>query len=255
MSTNPAPTPTLKCKECSYENEPERVYCHNCGAKLDRSVLPKEEQIRRESPEKARKRIMRMTNPGDSVLKRELSAFVKTMVFALLMAMLVQMVRPPDNLPPAKSDALPRLVASDLGDLADSPTPKAGSFTEAEINNYLKSGKVVAKGNLPGVEFKRAFVDLEPGTVRVVMEKAVFGYSLYVGALYRTEASNGVLIFTNTGGNIGRLPIDPHIMDRAAPFFFSALGEALTRERGMLAQMQTIIVRKDRVDLISKGKK
>src|SRR3954447_3928766 len=102
MSTNPAPSQTLQCKECQYENEPERVYCHNCGAKLDRSVLPKEEQIRRESPEKARKRIKRMTNPGDSVFKRELEAFVKTVIFALLAAILVQMVRAPENIPPVK---------------------------------------------------------------------------------------------------------------------------------------------------------
>ena len=31
-------TPKLTCGQCGYENEPERVYCHNCGTKLDRSV-------------------------------------------------------------------------------------------------------------------------------------------------------------------------------------------------------------------------
>src|SRR3954465_14490053 len=118
-----APEPqaiTLTCKDCGYNNEPERVYCHNCGAKLDRSVLPKEEQLRRESPEKARKRIMKMTNPGSSVVKRELSAFVKTIVFALLAAILIAMVRPPETVPPMQSEAPARLLASDLSDLAQS---------------------------------------------------------------------------------------------------------------------------------------
>src|SRR3954470_20899329 len=112
MSTNSAPAPTLQCKECEYQNEPERVYCHNCGAKLDRSVLPKEEQIRRESPDKARKRIMKMTNPGASRVRRELGALVKTLIFAALVACLVQALRAPDHLPPAKSDAPARLLAS-----------------------------------------------------------------------------------------------------------------------------------------------
>ena len=27
----------LVCPDCRHENEPERIYCHNCGARLDRS--------------------------------------------------------------------------------------------------------------------------------------------------------------------------------------------------------------------------
>ena len=29
----------LICPECQHENEPERMYCHSCGARLDRSKL------------------------------------------------------------------------------------------------------------------------------------------------------------------------------------------------------------------------
>jgi hypothetical protein len=254
MSTNPAPTPTLQCKECEYQNEPERVYCHNCGAKLDRSVLPKEEQIRRESPDRARKRIMKMTNPAASVLRRELGALVKTVIFAVLAAMLVQALREPENLPPAKSNALPRLVASDLGNLADSATPQAGSFTEAELNTYLKS-KVMPKGSMPGVEVKRAYIDLEPGTVRIGLEKAIYGYSIYMGSLYHVEASNGVLVVVNIGGNIGRLPIHPLIMERVSPWALGSLSDAMQREFALIKKMQTVLVRKDRVDMVSKGRK
>jgi hypothetical protein len=254
MATNPASSPTLQCKECEYQNEPERVYCHNCGAKLDRSVLPKEEQIRRESPDRARKRIMKMTNPAGSVARREIGALVKTVVCAVLVAMVVQALRAPANLPPPKSDALPRLVASDLGDLAEAPMPRAGAFTEDELNTYLR-GKTVAKGSLPGAEFKRAYVDLEPGTARIGVEKAIYGYSIYMGTLYRVEASNGVLVMVNIGGNIGRLPIHPWIMERVSPLMFGSLAEALQREIGLLNKMQTLVIRKDRVEMVSRGKK
>jgi hypothetical protein len=254
MATNPAPTPTLQCKECEYQNEPERVYCHNCGAKLDRSVLPKEEQIRRESPDRARKRIMKMTNPAGSVVRRELGALVKTVICAVLVAMVIQALRPPANLPPAKSDALPRLIASDLGDLAESPVPRQGSFTEDELNNYLRT-KTVSKSGVPGAEFKRIYLDLEPGTARIGVEKAIYGYSIYMGALYRVETNNGVFVPINIGGNIGRLPIHPLIMERVAPLMFGSLAEAMQREIGLLKKMQTLVIGKDQVVMTSKGKK
>ena len=59
-----APAPTLTCKQCNYDNEPERVYCHNCGAKLDRTVLPKDPAKTKEGKEKTAKRVRRMINPA-----------------------------------------------------------------------------------------------------------------------------------------------------------------------------------------------
>lgn len=254
MASNPAPPPTLQCKECDYQNEPERVYCHNCGAKLDRSVLPKEEQIRRESPDRARKRIMKMTNPAGSRLRRELGTLVKTIIFAVLVAMLVQAMRAPANLPDAKSAAAPRLLASELGNLAESPAPLRASFTEEEINAYLRS-KTIAKGSLPGVEFKRAYLDLEPGTARLGVEKTIYGYPIYLGTLYRVEATNGVLISINIGGNVGRLPIHRALMERLSPMLFGSFAEAMQRDLGLLQKMQSLLIRKDQVDFVSKGKK
>src|SRR5258706_7953722 len=116
----PAPLSTLTCKECGYANEPERVYCHNCGAKLDRSVLPKEDQLRRESPEKARRRIMRMTNPGAGPVKQTLAALAKTLLYAILAAGLVLALRAPPDVPPAKGPLSTRMVSSELLDLMSS---------------------------------------------------------------------------------------------------------------------------------------
>src|SRR4051812_37103334 len=171
MATNPPPTPTLPCKECGYANEPERVYCHNCGAKLDRSILPKEEEVRRESPEKARRRIMRMANPSSSSVKREIGAFFKTLFFAALAACIVQCLRPPDGIPSTKSMGS-RILAMDMGDVVQAPVPKAVNFTEDEINAYLRS-KVQGKSSIPGVEFRRLYVNLQEGAGRVAMEKTV----------------------------------------------------------------------------------
>lgn len=253
MATNSAPTPTLVCKECDYSNEPERVYCHNCGAKLDRSVLPKEEQVRRESPEKARKRIMKMANPSSSVVKREIAALIKTLLFAVFFAGLIQAARPPAKVAPADALSESRMVTSDLSDLAGSPVPRAIGFTENELNTYLRGKVKAGKGSVPGVEYKRSFVGLEPSTGRFTMEKTIYGYSVYFETLYRVQGTDGVFTATNMGGSIGHLPIHPLLMERLSPFIFANITEAFKRERELLGKMQTVTLSKGRVDVVSKG--
>ena len=60
MATTPS-GPTLTCSQCGFANETERVYCHNCGAKLDRSLLPKATETSKDSVAKVRKRVQKMT--------------------------------------------------------------------------------------------------------------------------------------------------------------------------------------------------
>jgi uncharacterized membrane protein YvbJ len=47
------------CTECRHENESERVYCHGCGARLDRTAVKKA----KEAPEDAQKRVKKMFDP------------------------------------------------------------------------------------------------------------------------------------------------------------------------------------------------
>ena len=49
----------LVCPECRHENEPERVYCHSCGAKLDRSAVT----VRKEPVKDTRQRVRKMFDP------------------------------------------------------------------------------------------------------------------------------------------------------------------------------------------------
>ena len=44
-------TATIICPDCRNENEFERIYCHDCGAKLDRSRVKKEAIVVEEKPE------------------------------------------------------------------------------------------------------------------------------------------------------------------------------------------------------------
>ncbi len=249
------PAPTLPCKQCGYVNEPERVYCHNCGTKLDRSVLPKEEEVRRETPEKARRRIQKMTNPDKGIVKRELKTLVQTILWAASTALLIQILRPPSDVPPVQKDVLPRMIQSDIMDAVEAAQPLRLTLTQDEINAFLK-GQIKDKDTslLAGIiEFKRAFVVLTPGVCHIGMEKSLWGWPVYFGTNYKLEMINGEFTATNNGGNLGRVPIHPLVM-QYCDYLFRGLWVALHREEQQMHQMQWVQVDTGKITLITKGR-
>jgi hypothetical protein len=247
--------PTLTCSQCGFVNEAERVYCHNCGAKLDRSLLPQPEHAGTQSIEKTRKRVQKMANPGGSSVVRELKALANTLIWAALVAAIVQFVREPADVPPAKSDDLSlRMVSSDLTDAVESPQPRAIQFTEGEVNSHLRSSlKTKATGMLPGVKFERAYVKFDPGNVNVGLQQSIGGYPIYSGVRYEIGVKDGKLFAINHGGNFGRLSIHPALMQYVA-VAFKPLFTALKREQSQMEAMQRILVEKGRITLVTKGR-
>ena len=64
----------LICPDCRNENEIERIYCHDCGTKLDRSKLKKDKSIvKEEKPEETQKRIRRMFGGRADIYKQPAS--------------------------------------------------------------------------------------------------------------------------------------------------------------------------------------
>jgi len=249
------PAPTLPCKQCGYVNEPERVYCHNCGTKLDRSVLPKEEEMRRESPEKARRRIQKMTNPSKGSVKREILTFIQTILWSAAVALLILIFRTPDNIPPVQKDVLARMIGSDFTDAVASPTPVRLTLTQDEINAFLKSTIKETKDTsflASIIEFRRAYVILNPGICRIGMEKSLWGLPLYFGTDYKLEVIDGNFVPTNIGGSLGRVAIHPLIM-QSCGYLFDGLWKALHREEQNMHQLQMIVIEKGKISLITKG--
>lgn len=250
-----ASQPPLKliCKECSYENEPERVYCHNCGSKLDRSLLPKEDQRKREDPAKAQRRIRRMTNPGVNPVASAIRTFISVLFGAIFVASLVLMAREPADVPKPVSGVLPRLITSELMNVISTPQPSSLILTEQEINAYLGTGKVQKASGLLGVEYKRSAVSLKPGEGRLWVEKALYGYSIYFSTIYRAEVVGGKMKLTNGGGSIGRLPIHPLLMQYIDQVMFRDVFTALKRDYEMLMKAQYVKIEQGRATVVSRG--
>ncbi len=249
--------PTLTCSQCSFANEAERVYCHNCGAKLDRSLLPKAEETNKESLEKTRKRVQKMTNPGGPDVMRELKSLLNSVIYGAIVAFIIGMVREPDDLPSKKPDetVAPRMIGSELAEAAESPKPAVLQFTEGEANAYLRTSlKSKGSGFIPGAQFERAFVRFEPGSVYVGLEQSLFGFPLYSGARYNIGVKDGKFFADNKGGNLGRIAIDPLLMKYAVAAF-QPLWQSLKREKDQIQGMEKVLMDKGRIGFLTKGAK
>lgn len=254
MATNPT-GPTLTCSQCSFANEAERVYCHNCGAKLDRSLLPKAEEADKESIDKTRRRVQKMTNPGGMKVMNEVKTLGKVVWSSALVALLVGFVREPDGLPPAKTDDLSlRMIGSELAEAADSPQPRTLIFTEAEANSYLRTSlKSKGAALIPGAKFERAFVKFERENVTAGLVQSLFGFPLHTGARYHIGVKDGKFFADSMGGSFGRIAIHPALM-KYATAAFQPLWTALKREKDQVAAMQNVVVDKERIGLVTKGR-
>src|SRR3954466_2584462 len=103
-------TTKLLCPECRRENEPERVYCHDCGARLDRTAV----RVKKEPIQDTHKRVKRMFDPQRAKMQALAREAVKMVVGAGFLALLVVMFLPPDVPPPKKNLFLVSSLRVDL---------------------------------------------------------------------------------------------------------------------------------------------
>ncbi|MES2569272.1 MAG: zinc ribbon domain-containing protein [Verrucomicrobiota bacterium] len=250
------PVTTLTCTQCGFVNEPERVYCHNCGSKLDRSLLPREDDGQaKDSIDRTRKRVKKLTNPGSQIVKREVRTAIKTVILSALAAFVLLAVRQPEGVPAAKGEPGGlRMVGSELADAVESPAPRRLDFTEAEINMYLRSAARAKAGgsSIPGVSFERAFVHFEGNLCRINIQQSIWGFPLYSGVLYRLDVKNGQFAPTQLGGNFGRVAISPFLMQHI-DIAFQSLWTALKKDQAQMGKMQSITINKKNITFITKG--
>ncbi len=209
-------TATLLCKQCNFENEPERVYCHNCGAKLDRALLPPE-ATKREDPQVMQNRVRAVVRPSRFALIPLLrNLAISLAVAAVLAALFLMTVAPVETPAPLGVDALAAApaISDDLEDMVQTPTGKRLSYTEDQVNAFLQSS-IRAKDDpnsvLP-VKYERTFVHFAEGLCRATLQESAFGHSFYVGSTDAVEIRNGQVVTHPVGGNIGRLQLPGKIM-------------------------------------------
>jgi hypothetical protein len=198
----------LVCAQCQHENEVERVYCHNCGEKLDRSLLPQIDEVKTaEDQAKTGKKIKKMMNPGGSSFVRNLKTFVLIVIFAAIVAAVFLATQAPENVPPMKSERFPDLEVADVWSGMMNTRPAVSvAFKEFDINYYLR--KTVKGGEGPlGTKFVRAFARFSPGLVTASLHRDAWGLPLYNSVTLKPVLADGKWSADVQRFAIGRLTI------------------------------------------------
>ena len=249
---------TLVCKQCGHSNEGQRIYCHNCGAKLDRSTVPQDTKPK-ESLAKQQRRLRRMTNPNSGFFVGWKHKLINTLLWAALVAALIQVVRPPDGVPPVRSKGelieAPQIVMN-LEDAAFKNATQRILIDEPGINAYLANMVKAKKFDMPfigdAVKFDRVYVNTDEGSCKIVQEQSAYNYPFYLASSYRVELKGGKIEAVPLGGWIGRMPIHPRVMEYAVEPTFQSLWAALKRERQVLEKMQSIEVHKGSIIVVTR---
>jgi hypothetical protein len=230
---------TLICPECRRENEPERIYCHDCGARLDRTALAKVAP-KGEDAKETQRRLRTMLDPQRAKLRHLFFKTSKIILGAFALAAVIQMILPPDLPPRPKTGDFPPQINLDLENAALNHSATPMQYTEAQVNSYLASAlksKQAALSKL--LDFERAIVKFDETVCSVTAERSLFGFSVFTTTSSKVTLQNGAIVAANNGGSIGRLPVHPLLMKYADPLF-ADLWTALERERKSVAKMGAI---------------
>ena len=241
----------LICPECRRENEAERIYCHDCGARLDRSSLAKIAP-KGEDAKETQRRLRTMLDPQGVKMRLLFFKISKLVLGAFAAAAVIQMILPPDAPPRPKSAEFPPQINLDIENAAMNQGSPPLQYTEAQVNAYLAGALKSKQAGLSKLlQFDRAFVNFDENVCRVTTQRSLFGFSFFTSTSSRVTLENGILKASNNGGKIGRLPVHPLLMKYADPIF-GDLWTALDRERKAVAKMSGIEFHPQVVVLIPK---
>ena len=242
----------LVCPDCKHENEPERIYCHNCGARLERNASVKENLADEGAAERSRKHLEKMFRPGRGQGKSTAIKVGKLLLGALCLALVIQSILPPDLPPEPKSFTFAPMINMDLVSAVSNHSPAQLVYNEEQVNAYLAAS--VHRNNSPAREgffpLRRLFVKFDEGICAINIERRVLGLSLYSGSAYRVSIEEGKLVSANAGGYLGRMPIHPALM-RGLDLLFGKAWETLGRERNEVAKLAGIELHPQSVTLIT----
>jgi hypothetical protein len=228
----------VACPDCRHENEPERVYCHACGAKLDRSAVNKAQE---DDMKDTQQRVKKLFDPHRAQLRVLFFKIGKLSLGACLVAGLVQMLLPPDVPAPMKSDILASRIRIDLENATSRHQATQLQFTQDQVNAFLVYALKTKQKTLdkPLLDFKRALVDFREGACAITTERSFFGYSVYTTASYAPTLTAGKIVASSRGGSIGRLPIHPQIA-QFMDILFADVWSALDWEAKLVAKLGSI---------------
>ena len=228
----------ILCTECQHENEPERVYCHDCGARLDRSsvIVTKEKVV------DTHKRMKKMFDPQRARMRALFFKTSKLILGAGAVAVFVTMALPPEVPAATKTLMLASQLRLDMERATTQHQPTQLDFSEEQVNAYLASALRTKQTLLdkPFLDFKRAVASFGEDACTITVERSLSGYySLYSSTAYSVAVVDGKIVTKQRVGYIGRLPIHPQVM-QYVDVIFADVWSALERDAKLVSKFSGI---------------
>lgn len=264
------PIQQLPCAKCGHINEPQRVYCHNCGEKLDRTAII---QAAEKEAKKAAAKPKGLPKPKVPVFRVYVLPVLGAILLGAMTASIICMLTPPEKLPDDVPEAL-RLDPPNLKIALERALslPGAGKFgvTAEHINAYFASR--IGARSTPGIGFMiawdRAAAELAPGTAAVyIIRRLVAGseapkrsemhqhHPLVVRAdfeITKTDGEPGIAARAKSG-SIGRLRLPGAVMELLKGMFYGELAGVMKDEIIDLGKMKSVKVSKGVLEIEPPG--
>ena len=253
------------CSQCGVGNEHDGNFCYLCGHTLFKFALgdgpwlfPEGLIAQTDTRPSATSGLLAVAAPvGKRILQKSPSrsgsvrgqpgwryGFVSFLQFAalgLVAALLVEVLRPPDQvLPGIDSSDKGMEVVQAMAQARASRGADLMELTEAQVNNYLAE-RAQPRGFLGNLaRFEAVRLQFVPGLCRVWTVYSVLGWRIYFTGLYSAGEDCGRPIFQNQGGAIGRLPLAPWIMGLIQANLFGQVWDGSTAERGTINRFRIV---------------
>ncbi len=239
---------SLHCAACGYDNDPTRVYCHSCGAKLERgaSMAPPPTGFTHPTDvlKAAKKRSPFAWRPALTALVR--LVILGGMIWAVVLAFL-----PPHDLPaPVPPDqAVAERLSALVADSSSADGTRAFAVPAADVSTWLASTVTLEAGD-GGLKPERVYFVPRQGYFRLGLETTVpMGLRLYFEGVYApVRDADGGSTLAAKRLSIGRLPLPP-VLDLLVRKQFESLRSALEVPLGQLAGADEITVSPDSINL------
>jgi zinc-ribbon domain len=209
---------SVKCSQCGHENDPTRVFCQNCGARLER---PAGEDPAISGPTKVPSESRLRGRAASTGLAATIFGFIRrlvsTAILAAILAVLVQTARKPDDVPPAQpaNEVQAGQLLHAVQVLSGSNYARTIEISEAQANNYLAASIVPDSSTSSSIlraEFSRAFVVVRSGELKFFVEQRLYGWPIYMYLITAPATSGGKSSLRVTGGGIGRMPLSARLI-------------------------------------------
>ena len=194
------------------------MFCQNCGARLEREAgddpaISGPTKV----PAESRFRSRAATTGLAATIFGFIRRLVSTAILAAILAVLIQMARQPDDVPPAQAanEVQAGQLLHTVQVLSGSNYARTIDISQAQANNYLAASIVpdpTTNTSIFRADFSRAFVVIRAGELKFLVEQRLYGWPIYMYLVTAPEASGGKSSLRVTGGGIGRMPISARLI-------------------------------------------